>query len=76
MSFVPSLPINNIVENTDIINEFKCSNMGGMRRSRRTNTLVIISFIKVKLNCVGSPIRKYKRVTMVHLAKYGCFQCV
>jgi len=43
MSFISSFPINHIVENTDIISEFKCSNMGGMRRSRRTNTLVIIS---------------------------------
>ena len=43
MSFAPSFPLNAVVENTDIISEFKCGNMGGMRRSRKTNTLVIIS---------------------------------
>jgi 5-methylcytosine-specific restriction protein A len=43
MGFVPSFPIGNIVSNREIIAEFKCGNMGGMRRSRLTNTLIIIS---------------------------------
>jgi 5-methylcytosine-specific restriction protein A len=43
MKFTPSFPINSIVEHRDIIDEFKCGNMGGMRRSKKTNTLVIIS---------------------------------
>lgn len=43
MSFVPSFSIGSVVGNADIINGFKCGNMGGMRRSKQTNTLVIIS---------------------------------
>lgn len=35
--------IGDVVSNGDIIQEFKCANMGGMRRSKETNTLVIIS---------------------------------
>lgn len=43
MSFIPSFAIGSTVENADIVNEFKCGNMGGMRRAKGTNTLVIIS---------------------------------
>lgn len=43
MSFVPSFSIDSVVGNADIVNEFKCGNMGGMRRSKQTDTLVIIS---------------------------------
>ena len=43
MSYLPSFSINSVVRNSDIVKEFKCGNMGGMRRSRQTNTLVIIS---------------------------------
>lgn len=43
MTFNPGLKIGQIVKNTDIVNIFKCANMGGMRRSKTTNTLVIIS---------------------------------
>lgn len=43
MSFIPLFSIGEVVQNSDIVNEFKCGNMGGMRRSRTTNTLVIIS---------------------------------
>ena len=43
MSFKPSFSISTIVENKDIIQEFQCGNMGGMRRSTKTNSLVIIS---------------------------------
>ena len=41
--FNPGLKIGQIVKNADIVEIFKCGNMGGMRRSRTTNTLVIIS---------------------------------
>jgi 5-methylcytosine-specific restriction protein A len=43
MSFVSSFSIGSVVGNTDIVNEFKCGNMGGMRHSKQTKTLVIIS---------------------------------
>ena len=43
MSFTPSFPVGSTVRNTDIVKEFRCGNMGGMRRSIKTNTLVIIS---------------------------------
>ena len=43
MSLVPSFSIGDEVHNNDIVEEFRCSNMGGMRRSKKTNTLVIIS---------------------------------
>ena len=39
----PGLKIGQIVKNADIVEIFKCGNMGGMRRSRTTNTLVIVS---------------------------------
>ncbi|MGI6692103.1 MAG: HNH endonuclease [Christensenellales bacterium] len=35
--------VGQVVSNSDIVSEFKCGNMGGMRRSKRTNTLVLIS---------------------------------
>jgi len=35
--------IGQIVSHSDIKAEFKCGNMGGMRRSKTTNSLVIIS---------------------------------
>lgn len=41
--FNPGLRIGQIIKNADIVNIFKCGNMGGMRRSRTTNALVIIS---------------------------------
>ena len=41
--FEPGLKIGQIVKNCDIVEIFKCGNMGGMRRSKTTNTLVIIS---------------------------------
>lgn len=43
MTFDPKLKIGQILRNTDIIETFKCGNMGGMRRSKTTNTLVIVS---------------------------------
>lgn len=41
--FNSGLQIGQVVTHEDIINIFKCGNMGGMRRSIKTNTLVIIS---------------------------------
>ena len=41
--FNPGFSIGQIVKNDDIVNKFKCGNMGGMRRSNTTNTLVIVS---------------------------------
>ncbi len=41
--FNPGLEIGQILKNSDIVEIFKCGNMGGMRRSKLTNTLVIIS---------------------------------
>lgn len=43
MSFKPSFSIGSIVSNQQLRSEFQCGNMGGMRRSHATNTLVIIS---------------------------------
>ncbi|KGF10914.1 HNH endonuclease [Peptostreptococcus sp. MV1] len=41
--FNPGLKIGQIIKNADIVGIFKCGNMGGMRRSITTNTLVIVS---------------------------------
>ncbi|WP_300411216.1 hypothetical protein [Lagierella sp.] len=41
--FNPGLKIGQIIKNSDIIEIFKCGNMGGMRRSKKTNTLVLVS---------------------------------
>lgn len=41
--FNPGLSIGQILKNADIVDTFKCGNMGGMRRSKMTNTLVLIS---------------------------------
>lgn len=43
MVFNPQLRIGQILKNADVVDTFKCGNMGGMRRSRTTNTLVIVS---------------------------------
>lgn len=43
MAFNPGLKIGQVLKNVDIVNIFKCGNMGGMRRSKVTNTLVIVS---------------------------------
>lgn len=43
MTFNPGLKIGQILKNVDIVDKFKCGNMGGMRRSKTTNTLVIVS---------------------------------
>lgn len=43
MSYSAKFTIGQTVQHSEIIAEFKCSNMGGMRRSYATNTLVIIS---------------------------------
>lgn len=41
--FDPGLNIGQVVENADVVEIFKCGNSGGMRRSKKTNTLVLIS---------------------------------
>ena len=41
--FEPGLEIGQSIKNHDIVEIFKCGNMGGMRRSKTTNTLVIVS---------------------------------
>lgn len=41
--FEPGLEIGQVIKNSDIVEIFKCGNMGGMRRSKTTNTLVIVS---------------------------------
>lgn len=41
--FDPGLNIGDVIKNGDIVDIFKCGNMGGMRRSKTTNTLVLIS---------------------------------
>lgn len=43
MPFDPHLTRGQIVSNKDLQTNFQCSSQGGMRRSHRTNTLVIIS---------------------------------
>lgn len=43
MAFNPGLAIGQTVTNDQLKEIFKCGNMGGMRRSHTTNTLVIVS---------------------------------
>ena len=41
--FNPELKIGEIISNTELISKFRCGNMGGMRRSLATDTLVLVS---------------------------------
>ena len=41
--FNPGLEIGQILKNSEIVEIFKCGNMGGMRRSKATNTLILVS---------------------------------
>ena len=43
MPFNPGLQIGQEINNSELVSIFKCGNMGGMRRSHTTNTLVIVS---------------------------------
>ena len=43
MSFRPPFVVGSTVTHSEICAAFQCGNMGGMRRSKRTNTLIIIS---------------------------------
>lgn len=43
MQFDPQLQIGQSITNEQLTTIYKCGNMGGMRRSHATNTLVIIS---------------------------------
>lgn len=40
---IEDLVVGNVYSNSEIANTFKCSNMGGMRRSKETNSLVLIA---------------------------------
>lgn len=42
MNFDSGLRIGEIITNNEIMDIFKCANSGGMRRSLKTGTLVII----------------------------------
>ena len=41
--FDPKLKIGDVLKNHELVEIFKCGMMGGMRRSKKTNTLVIVS---------------------------------
>ena len=43
MPFVPPIAIGDVITNGQLSDMFKVGNMGGMRRSKATNTLVLIS---------------------------------
>ena len=43
MSFRPPFVVGSTVTHPEICTAFQCGNMGGMRHSKRTNTLIIIS---------------------------------
>ena len=43
MSFDDGLNLGDVIDNDQLISIFKCSPQGGMRRSLRTNSLVIVS---------------------------------
>lgn len=43
MEFEPNLKINDIISNQEIMNIFSCSGSGSMRRSLKSNSLVLIS---------------------------------
>lgn len=42
MNFNPELRFGEIISNNKIVSIFKCGNMGGMRRSHATNSLILI----------------------------------
>ena len=49
--FDPGLKVGQILKNADVVETFKCGNMGGMRRSK---TLVIVSdYTKVFITISG-----------------------
>jgi len=41
--FKPRIKINAAISNEQLCDEFKCSTQGGMRRSHKTNSLVLVS---------------------------------
>ncbi|MCD7838476.1 MAG: HNH endonuclease [Clostridiales bacterium] len=43
MPFDPGLKIGQTIKNKELVAIFKCGNMGGMRRSKSTDTLVLVS---------------------------------
>jgi 5-methylcytosine-specific restriction protein A len=46
--FVPPLKIGEVVSNSNLMGIFQCANSGGMRYSKTTNTLLLISWIEGK----------------------------
>ena len=56
MSFEPNLSIGQVIDNAKLVSEFGCSSQGGMRRSKATNTLVLVS------NHVGKGIYDDKKI--------------
>lgn len=43
MKFNPELKVGSVITNQELMDIFKCANSSGMRRSKRTNSLVIIN---------------------------------
>lgn len=43
MQFDLQIARGTILTNTEIVEKFQCGNMGGMRRSKKTGTLVLVS---------------------------------
>ena len=39
---ISDLVIGNVYKHQDVYETFQCGNMGGMRRSKKTNTLILI----------------------------------
>ena len=65
--FNPGLKIGQIIKNADIVEIFKCENMGGMRRSRTTNTME-------KLVSLQERIDGRKNKVSVYYSRDGLFQ--
>ena len=68
MTLKPPFEIGQIVTNAEIISTFKVGNMGGMRRSLKTNSLILImdhtkGFYKDKY--------KEKEIHYIGMGKYG-----
>ena len=68
--FDPGLKIGEILKNSDIVEKFKCGNMGGMRRSKTTNTLVIVSDY-TKGSVVSSITLVWERA-VIRILRYTC----
>jgi 5-methylcytosine-specific restriction protein A len=49
MGFNPGIEVGQVIKNSELMEVFKCANRGGMRRSRATGTLVLITDSSTKL---------------------------